>query len=335
MRGMLPGMADLNWKQKYAATEIVEMVDERRMSRRDALRQLTLIFGSVAGASAFMAACTSTGGSKTLRSTTSSTNSSPSITATPGRKKPSSTAATSTEVGHKLSIPIDDPDVTAQAVTFNGPASTMLGYVARPAAPGEYPGIVVVHEIFGLNDHIRDVARRLAKVGYVAIAPDLASRAGGTDAAPNIIQELIASPAEQNVADLNAVVDYLAQLPECDGNIGAVGFCFGGGMALAMAGSITKLSAAVSYYGSTPEPAEALRSTNAAVLAHYGESDARVNSSIAQLEAVLAGKTFKKHVWPGVGHQFNNETGGAYNEAVAVAAWNETLAWFATHLVPQ
>ena len=115
-------------------------------------------------------------------------------------------------------------------------------------------------------------------------------RAGGTDAAPNIIQELIASPAEQNVADLNAVVDYLAQLPECDGNIGAVGFCFGGGMALAMAGSITKLSAAVSYYGSTPEPAEALRSTNAAVLAHYSESDLKLRAfDPMSLEPLLQG----------------------------------------------
>ena len=326
---MLEDVEQLNWKQHYAATEIVEMVDERRMSRRDALRHLTLIFGSVAGATAFLAACA---GSTTKSPTTTSSSSSVTTT-TASRRTPSPTAATSGGEGHILSVPEDDPDISSDSVSFDGPASPMLGYVAQPAAPGEYPAIVVIHEIFGLNDHIRDIARRLAKAGYVAIAPDLASRSGGTEKSENIIQELIASPIEENLADLNAVVDYLKQLPECDGNIGAIGFCFGGAMTLAMAGAITTVRAAVSYYGVTPEPADSLRSTTAAVLAHYGETDERVNASIGRLETVLAGKTFTKRIWPGVGHQFNNDTSGAYNEKVALEAWNETLAWFARHLV--
>jgi carboxymethylenebutenolidase len=327
-------MDELNWKQRYAATELVELVEQRRMSRRDALRHLTVIMGSVAGASAFIAACSDDTNTNNALSSRPSSSSAPSTSTTFERAKPSRTAATNGTKGHVLSVAADDPALRGESVTFDGPASKMFGYVARPSQPGEYPGVVVIHEIFGLNDHTRDVARRLAKVGYIAIAPDLASRAGGTDKAPNVIEALVNGPASDNIADLNAAVDHVTQLPECDGNIGAVGFCFGGGMTLAMAGAMTSLSAAVSYYGVTPDPPTALRSTSAAVLAHYGASDDRVNAGIGALETALAGKTFTKHVWPGVGHQFNNDTSGAYNEAVAVAAWNETLEWFAKYLVP-
>jgi carboxymethylenebutenolidase len=191
---------------------------------------------------------------------------------------------------------------------------------------------VVIHEIFGLNDHIRDVARRLAKVGYRAIAPDLASRAGGTDAATDVVGALTGGPVADRVADLQATADHLARQDGFDGHLGVTGFCFGGGMTLSFAAAEPKVEAAVSYYGPTPQPPSVMAGTHAAVLAHYGAEDARVNAGIADLEAALAGKTFRKHVWPGVGHQFNNDTGGAYDEPTAVAAWTETLEWFGRHL---
>jgi carboxymethylenebutenolidase len=120
--------------------------------------------------------------------------------------------------------------------------------------------------------------------------------------------------------------------PGYDGHLGVTGFCFGGGMTLSFAAATPEVRAAVSYYGPTPQPASVMTGTEAAVLAHYGADDARVDAGIPALEAALAGSTFRKHVWPGVGHQFNNDTSPAYDEPTAVAAWTETLGWFGRKL---
>ena len=208
----------------------------------------------------------------------------------------------------------------------------MFGYLAQPSRPGRYPGIIVIHEIFGINDHIRDVARRLAKVGYVAIAPDLVSRAGGTERASDVIAALTSGPLEDRVADLNATYDYLETIDAFNGRLGVTGFCFGGGMTLAFAAAQPKVVAAVPYYGPTPDPASMMRATKAAILAQYGADDARVNAGIPALKAEMVGKTFETRVWPGVGHQFNNDTSPAYNETVAVDAWTATLQWFDRYL---
>lgn len=313
----------LNWMQEYAATEFVELVDQGRMSRREALRRLTQVCGGSAAAVAFLAACSSDGGSKPAAAP-STTNSSRPRSATP--------PPTAGGPGHVLSVAADDPDVDAEAVSFPGPAGTVQGYLAMPASGPDAPGIIVIHEIFGLNDHIRDVARRLAKVGYLALAPDLASRSGGTDATDNVPAALTGGPVEDRVADLAAAADFLEEQPGFDGSLGVVGFCFGGGMTLSFAAGDTRVRAAVPYYGPTPQPASVMSATKAAVLAHYGETDARVNAGIADLEAALTGHTFRKHVWPGAGHAFNNDTGGAYDEAAAVGAWTETVEWFGRHL---
>ena len=311
----------LNWMQRYAATEMVERSDAGLMDRREALGHLGRILGSAAGAAAFLAAC-------------SSDNAPPKVgpprTSVPSVPVP--VPPTNGGAGHVLSVSVDDPDLRTEDVKFAGPASPILGYLARPAARGRYPGVLVIHEIFGLNDHIRDVARRLAKVGLIAIAPDLASRAGGTDAADDVVSALISGPVEAPVADMNAAVDYLEGLAAFNGRLGVTGFCFGGGMTLAFAAAQPKVAAGVAYYGPTPEPASVMSETNAAILAHYGADDARVNAGIAALETALAGKTFTQHTWPGVGHQFNNDTSPAYDESVAVDAWTETLAWFAKYL---
>jgi carboxymethylenebutenolidase len=226
----------------------------------------------------------------------------------------------------------DDPDISAEPVTIPGPAGDVFGYAATPTAPGTRAGVIVIHEIFGLSDHIRDVTRRVAKAGYLALAVDLASRAGGTDNAANVAGALTQGPVEDRVTDLDAGYDYLRRNPDFDGNLGVVGFCFGGGMTLSYAAAQPDVAAAVPYYGPTPQPPSVMEATNAAILAHYGETDARVNAGIADLEAAMEGKTFQRRVHPGVGHAFNNDTGGAYDEPAAIEAWGQTLGWFGRHL---
>ena len=328
-------MVDLNWMQRYAATELVELSDAGIMDRREALGWLAKVFGSTAAAATFLGACSSTSDSRSKSAPSSASK----PTATSGASTPSSAPPGVVPpmdggAGHVLAVAPDDPAVRGRTVEFAGPASQITGSLAEPTSPeaGALPGIIVIHEIFGLNDHIRDVARRLAKVGYLALAPDLASRAGGTDHTSNVIGALTGGPIEDRVADLKAAAHFVEGLDGFSGKLGVVGFCFGGGMTLSYAAADPKVAAAVSDYGPTPEPASVLRGTKAAVLAHYGADVARVNAGITALESAMTGQTFRQHIWPGAAHQFNNDTSPAYREQVAVAAWTETLGWFDRYL---
>ena len=359
------GLDQLNWMQRYAAEEIIEHEREGRLTRREMFRQVVAICGSASVATALLAACASdssttstttanapstsasasassstTAGGATTAAATTATASATTVGQPPtsAGAAPGSTAAgpvppTNADGGARLSVKADDPAVKGEDVTFPGAAGTMLGYLARPSASGSRPGIIVIHEIFGLSDHIRDVARRLAKVGYVAVAPDLASRAGGTAKAANVGAALTQGSVADRVADLDAGLAYLEAQSDYNGKLGVVGFCFGGGMTLSYAAAQPKVLAATPYYGPTPQPASAMSATKAAILAHYGANDARVNAGIPALEEALAGKTFEKKIYDGAGHAFNNDTGGAYNEQAALAAWTATLAWFARYLV--
>lgn len=234
-----------------------------------------------------------------------------------------------------LVVAATDPDVQGSDVTFQSDTA-VKGYLARPKAAGTYPALVVIHENRGLTDHIKDVARRLAKVGYIALAPDLASRAGGTDKVPTdqVTGYFANAKPEELVKDLNAAVSYLEQQQGLKaGKLGVLGFCFGGGYTLRLAGANPKLVAAVAYYPSPTTP-NLVTTTNAAVLTQLGATDTRVNSAIPDLEKAMkdAGKTFDKKTYDGAGHAFNNDTGASYNEAAAVPAWKETLAWFDKYL---
>jgi carboxymethylenebutenolidase len=320
---------ELSWIQRYAASEVVEHAAEGRLTRREMLGRLAAICGSAAAGAAFLAACGDDGADPGGQD-----GDGPSTTGG-GSGEGASTvveAPTTEGDGATLSVAEDDTDVEGEDVTFDGPASDMLGYLARPAASGSRPGIIVIHEIFGLTDHIRDVTRRLAKAGYLALAVDLASREGGTDEADDAMGAITGGTDEERVADLRAGVAYLEEQDDFNGHLGVVGFCFGGGMTLALAAAEPKVEAAVPYYGPTPDPASRMSATEAAILAHYGETDERVNAGIEPLEEALEGKTFEKHVHEGAGHAFNNDTGDNYNEEAAVTAWNETLAWFGDHL---
>jgi len=330
-------VTELNWMQEYAAAEAVELQQEGQLTRREMLVRLVAICGTTSAATAFLASCSADTATSTSSASTSApagaTSAPAATTGTAAAAGGASTPPTSGGPGHILSVAATDPGVQAGPVTFSGPTSTMLGYFAQPAAVGKYPGVIVNHEIFGLTDHIRDVARRLAKIGYLALAVDLVSRAGGTDKpGVNISGALTQGKVEDRVADLDAGVTFLEAQPNYNGKLGVIGFCFGGGMTLSFAAANDKVLAAVPYYGPTPQPASTMSATKAAILAQYGGTDARVNGGIPDLEAALAGKTFEKKIYDGAGHAFNNDTGGAYNEAAAVQAWTATTDWLRKYL---
>ncbi|MCL7455311.1 MAG: dienelactone hydrolase family protein, partial [Anaerolineae bacterium] len=235
-----------------------------------------------------------------------------------------------------LSVPVGDPAVITDEVRFDRRGEPITAYLARPAAEGTYAAILVCHENRGLTPHIRDVARRLAKAGYVALAIDLLVREGGTDALdPDQIPALLsAAPAERHVADFAAGIDFLRSLDDVeDERIGMTGFCFGGGITWRCAVSLPELQAAVPFYGPAPDLAQ-VPNIEAAVFGVYAELDSRVNAGKDALEQALvdAGITHRIKVYPGVNHAFHNDTGQRYAEAQAMQAWQDTLDWFAEHV---
>jgi carboxymethylenebutenolidase len=244
--------------------------------------------------------------------------------------------ATITSGANNVPVSADDPAIQASEIEFPSQGTNIKGYLARPAANGTYPAILVSHENRGLTPHIQDVTRRLAKAGYVALAVDLLSRQGGTAAVgeANVPGVLGNNEQAQMVGDFAAALEYLkGQDYVAEGQYGMVGFCFGGGMTWRAATQIPELRAAVPYYG-PPPPVEDVPNIQAAVLAHYGANDARINASIPTIEAAMKenGKVFEYVIHEGAGHAFNNDTSGNYNAQAANESWNQTLQWFAEHL---
>ena len=235
-----------------------------------------------------------------------------------------------------LSVPEGDPAVQAATVTFPSGSDEISGYLARPAAEGVYPAILIAHENRGLTPHIQDVARRFAKAGYAALAIDLLSREGGTashdrDEVPGLLTD---AGSDRHVGDFVAGYEYLQGLDFVAGDrIGMTGFCFGGGVTWRVATTIPELKAAVPFYGPAPDLA-AVPNIRAAVLGVYAEQDDRIASGVPDLQAALeaAGVTHQINIYPGVDHAFHNDTGERYNEEQATQAWNDMLAWFEQHL---
>ena len=212
-----------------------------------------------------------------------------------------------------------------------------MGYLARPAAEGPRPIVLVCHENRGLTPHIEDVTRRVAQAGYVGCAVDLLWREGGiaTVTDPDAVPGLLSgAPPARHVADFKAALDYLKTQPYAQADsAGMVGFCFGGGVTWLAAAGIPELRAAVPFYGPAV-PVEQVPQIGAPVLAIYGEQDTRINAGIPAIEAAMQenGKEYRKIIYPGVNHAFHNDTGTRYNAEAAQAAWAETLAWFKQYL---
>jgi carboxymethylenebutenolidase len=233
-----------------------------------------------------------------------------------------------------------DPGLISSDVQFASTDGTSVGgYLTRPKGDGPLPAIVVIHENQGQTDHIRDVARRLAKAGYVALAPDLLSRQGGTKSfadGPAAIAGIGKLNEESITNDLTGAINYLKGQSFVRANkIGVTGFCWGGGNTLLIATRNKDLAAAVVYYGRNPRNLDDVQNITAVVLGNYGEKDEPITSQVPKLEEAMKkyGKSFEYKIYPGAPHAFNNDTNPQrYQAEVAKEAWAKTLDFFKKHL---
>ena len=234
----------------------------------------------------------------------------------------------------------NDPALISSDIKYSSTDGASIGaYLTRPKGEGRLPAVLVLHENRGLVDHIRDVARRLAKAGYVALAPDLLSRQGGTGsfASPDAVIEAIGKVDEEVITkDLTGGINYLKGQNYVRANkIGVVGFCWSGGHVMLILTRNKDLAAGVVYYGRNPKNLDDVKNISGPVLASYGEKDERITSGVPALEEAMKkyGKSFEYKIYPGAQHAFNNDTNPQrYNAEAAKDAWGRTLEFFKKHL---
>ena len=233
-------------------------------------------------------------------------------------------------------VSFNDPDIVGEYVMYPSPNGhgEVRGYLVRPAAAtGKLPA-VVVHENRGLNPYIEDVARRLAKAGFIALAPDELTSVGGypgNDEAGRELQSKV--DAEKLMNDFFAAIEWLMAHEATTGKVGITGFCYGGGVANAAAVAYPELGGAVPFYGRQPAAADVAK-IKAPLLIHYAELDERVNAGWPEYETALkaAGTRYEAFIYPGVNHGFHNDSTPRYDEAAANLAWERTLAFFKANL---
>jgi carboxymethylenebutenolidase len=234
-------------------------------------------------------------------------------------------------------VKVDDPRIKTGYVELSSPEGygKLRGYLAQPArGNGKLPTVLVVHENRGLNPHIEDITRRLALDGFIAFAPDALFPLGGYPGDEDKARELFPKLDQAKVRqDFVAAAEYLQRLPEGNGKVGVVGFCYGGGVANYLATRLPNLAAAVPFYGNQP-PADDVARIKAPLLIHYAEKDERINAGWPAYEKALkaAGVRYEAWIYPGVQHGFNNDTTPRYDEAAARLAWQRTISFFNTHL---
>ncbi|MFZ1660509.1 MAG: YghX family hydrolase [Paracoccaceae bacterium] len=234
-------------------------------------------------------------------------------------------------------VSFTDPDILAEYITYPSPDGNgeVRGYLVKPATEqAKRPAVVVVHENRGLNPYIEDVARRLAKAGFVALAPDGLTSVGGypgNDEAGRELQAKVDPTKLMN--DFFAAVDFMTSHPVSTGRVGITGFCYGGGVANAAAVAFPDLGGAVPFYGRQPA-AEDVPKIKAPLLIHYAELDTRINEGWPAYEAALkaAGTTYEAFIYPGVNHGFHNDSTPRYDEAAAELAWDRTVEFFKKNL---
>jgi carboxymethylenebutenolidase len=232
----------------------------------------------------------------------------------------------------------DDERIKAEDLGYESPKGSgkMRGYLVRPAKPaGKLPGILVIHENRGLNPHIKDIARRLALDDFVAFAPDALVPLGGYPGDEDKAREQFAKLDQAKTReDFIAAAAVLAARPECTGNIGAVGFCYGGGIVNFLATRMGKnLRAGVAFYGSAPDTNDVAK-IKCPLLIHSAEVDDRINAAWPEFERALkaAKVRYERHLYPGTQHGFNNDTTPRYDAAAAKLAWERTIAFFKKHV---
>jgi carboxymethylenebutenolidase len=227
-------------------------------------------------------------------------------------------------------VPPDDARLAIDTVSYDAAGTHIGGTLARLKSKAKRPAVVVIHENRGLNPHIQDIARRIALEGFLALAVDMLSPLGGTPADEDKARDMIATlNADETARRIAAAVPFLQRHAESTGKVGAVGFCWGGGMVNRIAALAPDLKAGVAYYGAQP-PAEQVKAIQAPLLLHYAGLDQRINAGIPAYEAALkaAGKRYTIYVYPNVNHAFNNDTGNRYDKPAADLAWSRTIAFF-------
>jgi carboxymethylenebutenolidase len=304
--------------QRYVVEEWAEEFRAGRLARREFLRRMALMSGGVA---LTVPVLRGLGVAATPAEIAAAASSGPTIVAQAAG----------------VTVPPDDPALEAGMTSFPSGTGQVLGYLARPKGGGPYPAVLIIHENRGLLDHFKDVARRLAKQGYVGFALDLLSPEGGTAKFTDLAQAsaaLAQTPPERHVETMNAAVRHLQGLPAVrPDRVGTMGFCFGGGMVWRLATANPDLRAAVPFYGPNP-PLGDVPKIKAAVLALYGELDTRIDAGIPAIREAMekARIVHDMVIYPDARHAFFNDTGQNYNEAAARAAWTRTLAWFEQYL---
>ncbi len=308
------------------------------MSRREFFQRALLILGSVAGAEALLAACspaalpTSTPAAvPTIAPTAAAT-----AVATSTRAPQATTAPT--QAAGAIPGAVDPSAVDASTVTYPGGGVTMSGYLVKPkSGSGPFPGVIVIHENRGLTDHIKDVTRRVANLGYVALGVDLLSRLGGTEkyAPPADPTQAINSLKQDDVnADLVASVAFLKSQPFVKPKIGVVGFCWGGANSLQTAINSKDIAAAIVFYGRNPANIDDVQKIAGAVQGTYGELDQSITPGVPALDAAMKkyNKSFEYKIYPGANHAFFNDTGPRFNEAAAKDAWARLVDFYKKNL---
>ena len=234
-------------------------------------------------------------------------------------------------------VSFNDPDIHADYIMYPSPNGTgdVRGYHVRPAqTEGRLPAVLVIHENRGLNPYIEDVARRLAKAGFMALAPDGLTSVGGypgNDADGRDFQSTVDRTELMN--DFFAGFEHLLARDDSTGKVGAVGFCYGGGVVSAIAVAYPELSAGVPFYGRQPAEGDVPK-IQAPLLVQMGELDERINAGWPNFEAALKAnnKVYEAYIYEGVNHGFHNDSTPRYDEAMATLAWERTIAWFNTYL---
>lgn len=246
-------------------------------------------------------------------------------------------AALSPQFAAAQQVKPEDPRIKATYVEIDSPNGNgkIRGYLVSPAkASGKLPAVLVVHENRGLNPHIEDITRRLALDNFIAFAPDALFTLGGypgdEDKARELFQKLDQTKTHE---DFVVAAQYLQKLPEGNGKLGVVGFCYGGGIANFLATRLPELNAAVPFYGRHAETA-AVANIKAPLLIHFASEDERINAGWPEYEAALksAGKKFEAYIYPKTQHGFNNDTTPRFDAAAAALAWKRTVDFFNTYL---
>ncbi|MDX6381663.1 MAG: carboxymethylenebutenolidase [Rubrobacteraceae bacterium] len=310
-------MNDAHRLKRYLAEEMVEEYEDGRMSRRQMIETVGRIFGVAIV-------------SPTLLASLGCSNPEANVEEPEAAPVPQSNT-------NGITVEPDDPDIEVSEVEVPGEAGTIEAYQARPSSEGPFAAILLIHENRGLTDHIRDVTRRFAKVGYTGLAVDLLSRVGGTSQFADeaeVTTAISALDPEGVISDLKSSVTWLEKQPYVqEGKIGGIGWCWGGGQAWRLATKEPRMSAVVAFYGPNP-PLEDVPDIQAAVLGIYGAEDQRIMDQEPELEEALAaaGKTYKMQVFEGANHAFFNDTGERFNPEAAREAWSYTMDWFGKYL---